>query len=67
MKAQFNQQEKLILRGQASKLALKHSCSSVYVNLIIKGTRNINTPKAKAIHQDLKRILTLLKPQKGNN
>ena len=62
MKAEFNEEEKEILQGQASKLAKKHGCSRIYVNLIIKGDREIKSELSKKIYSDMQALIDLLSP-----
>jgi hypothetical protein len=62
MKQPFSPEDIIILRRSFFSVAQKNGCSSVYVALIAKGKRNINTPIAKAVMKDLKKLLTLLKP-----
>ena len=63
MRAAFTAKEKIILQGQSSKLAAKHNCTQTYVNLIIRGEREISTDLSKKIYQDLKSLIELLSPQ----
>lgn len=62
MKAEFTTEEKNILQGQSSKLAKKHNCSQVYVNLIIRGQREIKSKLSKSIYEDMKSLIELLSP-----
>lgn len=69
MKASFNNNEKIILRGQAGKLATKHLCSQKYVKLIIDGERDVKSKLSKRILVDLLRLIEILSPKntKGKN
>ena len=60
--ADFSNNEKKTLRGQSNKLASKHGCSGKYVTYIINGERNINTPLAKKIYNDLNELLSFFNP-----
>lgn len=62
MTASFTDTEKNILQGQAAKVALKHNCSKAYVNMIIRGEREINSDLGKDIHTDLMALIKLLSP-----
>lgn len=62
MKAEFTTEEKNILQGQSGKLAKKHGCSQVYVNLIIRGQREIKSKLSKSIYEDMKSLIELLSP-----
>ncbi|MCH4824265.1 hypothetical protein ML462_13900 [Gramella lutea] len=67
MKANFNDLEKKVLKGQASKLADKHLCSQKYVKLIIDGKREVKSSLSKNILHDLLKLIEVLspKPSKG--
>lgn len=65
MRADFTPSKKVLLQGQASKLAKKHKCSAVYVNLIIKGEREIKTQLSKSIYKDLQNLVDLLSPNEN--
>lgn len=62
MKAEFNKGEKEILQGQSGKLAKKHNCSQVYVNLIIRGQREIKSQLSKSLYADMQSLIELLSP-----
>ncbi|WP_340074307.1 hypothetical protein [Leptobacterium sp. I13] len=57
MIAKFTEEAQKILFGYGERIGKKHQCSGQYVRLIIKGKRNINTEKAKAIYQELIEII----------
>lgn len=63
MVASFSDSEKKILKGQKPALAKKHGCSERYVKMIIDGDRNINTPLAKKILDDINTLVDLLSPK----
>ncbi len=68
MKASFDDNEKIILRGQAGKLATKHLCSQKYVKFIIDGERDVKSKLSKRILNDLLALIEVLSPKnpKGN-
>jgi len=63
MIADFTDNEKTLLKGHLSGIAKKHNCSVMYVELIVKGKRNIDTPLAKKIYQSLKDLAEFLTPE----
>jgi hypothetical protein len=62
MRASFTPEQKKLLQGQSGKLANKHNCSQTYVNLIIRGEREVNSELAKKVLQDLESLIILLTP-----
>lgn len=62
MKADFTDKEKNVLQGQSGKLASKHNCSQTYVNMIIRGDREIKSELGKNIYNDLLALIDLLSP-----
>jgi len=63
MTAIFTENEKALLKGHLNSIARKHGCSGMYVELILKGKREINTPLAKKIHGSLKQLAKFLTPE----
>ncbi len=62
MVAELTDIEKDALRGQASAIANKHGCSKVYVHMIIRQEREVNTKLAQNILKDLKILARFLTP-----
>ena len=62
MVATFSENEKKLLKGQSSKIADKHNCTSRYVGYIINGQRNIDNELSSKIFNDLNTIVHLLRP-----
>lgn len=62
MRASFTPDEKKLLQGQSSKLANKYNCSQAYVNMIIRGQREVNSELAQKVLSDLKNLINLLSP-----
>jgi hypothetical protein len=44
-------------------LAKKHNCSDAYIRLVLKGQREDNSEKAKAIIKDAQDMLKILEPK----
>ena len=63
----FTEAEKRILHGASQKIARKRGCSSMYVRHIINGKRPTNTGLAKAILEDLNKLLDLFRPVDGED
>lgn len=67
MKASFDDKEKIILRGQAGKLATKHLCSQKYVKFIIDGQRDVKSKLSKRILADLLALIEVLSSPDSNS
>jgi hypothetical protein len=59
----FTDQELTHLRGSFSSIGRKYKITGEYVGQIAAGKRLAKTDMAKAVMQDLKKLLTLLKPK----